>query len=152
MSTRREAAAWQRETNREKTRWEREDRARTFDHRREAYVAFYRAVSDYAQENWRYFTDVVIMRDSTKAEPQHDRAAEAYDLVLIYGSPQVRELANLARHHAMNFNRRVASPATQVGRDIGVLQDEVDKALMNLLVGIREELGVPTRAESQNSD
>ncbi|MFV8245675.1 hypothetical protein [Mycolicibacterium peregrinum] len=98
MSNRREAAAWQREMGREKARWAREDRARTFEHRREAYVAFYRAVSDHAQENWRYFTDVVVRGGSTKAEPQYVRAAEAYDLVAIYGSPQVRELANVARH------------------------------------------------------
>jgi hypothetical protein len=37
----RERAAWERETQRERERWGREDEARTFEERRDAYIAFY---------------------------------------------------------------------------------------------------------------
>src|SRR5262249_19217586 len=41
---RREQQTWDRERERERERWEREDGARTFEHRREAYVDFYTSV------------------------------------------------------------------------------------------------------------
>jgi hypothetical protein len=37
-SDRREASAWTRERQREQERWAREDEARTFEHRRQAYL------------------------------------------------------------------------------------------------------------------
>src|SRR3954454_22785344 len=40
-SDRRDDKIWQRERQREQGRWAREDRARTFEHRRDAYVDFY---------------------------------------------------------------------------------------------------------------
>lgn len=46
---RREAAAWTRERDRERDQWAREDAARTFDHRREAYLDFYVAVKELAR-------------------------------------------------------------------------------------------------------
>jgi hypothetical protein len=42
---RREQQAWEREREREKEHWGREDAARTFEHRREAYVNFYTSVT-----------------------------------------------------------------------------------------------------------
>ncbi len=41
-SDRREGLAWQRERERERQQWKREDALRTFEHRREAYVTYYR--------------------------------------------------------------------------------------------------------------
>ena len=46
---RREDKAWARDRAREHERWTREDGARTFEHRREAYIDFYVAVKALAR-------------------------------------------------------------------------------------------------------
>jgi hypothetical protein len=48
-SDRREASAWTRERQREQERWAREDEARTFEHRRQAYLDLYVAVKALAK-------------------------------------------------------------------------------------------------------
>ena len=53
-SDRREASIWTRERQREQERWTREDMARTFEHRREAYVDFYVAVKVLARMAYRH--------------------------------------------------------------------------------------------------
>jgi hypothetical protein len=49
-SDRREDRNWNREREREQERWAREDAARTFEHRRDAYSAFYEAVREMARQ------------------------------------------------------------------------------------------------------
>jgi hypothetical protein len=59
-SDRREASAWGRERQREHERWAREDEARTFEHRREAYMECYLAVKALASKAYDHgygFTD-----------------------------------------------------------------------------------------------
>ena len=44
IANRRERKNWDRERKRERERWSREDQARTFEHRRAAYVEFYESL------------------------------------------------------------------------------------------------------------
>jgi hypothetical protein len=56
----REDKAWARERGHEQERWAREDEARTFEHRREAYIDFYVAVKALARKAYDHgygFTD-----------------------------------------------------------------------------------------------
>ncbi|MGV0804813.1 hypothetical protein [Mycolicibacterium setense] len=143
MPNRRETAAWEREVKRERARCEREDRARTFEFRREAYVGYFRAVADESMESWQYIIDVHV--DGEERElPHHSAVQDAADLLVVYGSPRVRDLAEAARKKAWEFRREATKPDLDLGPEINQLQDRVDVALSKLLDAIRDELGVPT--------
>ena len=93
-SDRREEKTWQRERERERERWSREDQARTFEHRRDAFAAFYEAVNaDYMQVRiWREEHGSSL--DDDKVPDEWARATgEKMQLVQLYATPK---LANLA--------------------------------------------------------
>jgi hypothetical protein len=93
---RREEKAWARERERQRALWAREDEARTFEHRREAYIEFYVAVKamrtladDDAQlpDDWGEDAEEKLRRLQFYADRElADVASEAYDYAWAIGA------------------------------------------------------------------
>ncbi|MEU6997211.1 hypothetical protein [Nonomuraea sp. NPDC046570] len=89
---RRELKQWERERERERQVWAREDVARSYDHRREAYIEF-------MQEWERHFNMVYNARYSDSGynpEPDHDwmdSLQERYVAVQLFGTEPARKKA-----------------------------------------------------------
>lgn len=144
----RETANWNRELEREQARWAREDTARTFEHRRQAYVDFYQAAVDNKMQSWDYIVDVHIEGEPDRPIAGGGTLQEALDLIQIYGSPRVRDLAEKVKQECWRFRREAVREDLDLGPEINKLQDEWEAATTDLLDAIREELGVPNTGAS----
>lgn len=115
----------QQDARREALRWEREDVARTYDHRRAAYVAFITALESfhryYDSDEYQYRGDL----DNDDYRP----AQEAFGQVEIYGSKVAIHLALKALHELYGWSN-------QEGADNR-------RALTAYLNAVRSELGIP---------
>jgi len=92
LAGRREDARWQRERAREQDRWDREDSARSYEHSRAAYVAFF---TEY-NERWNAIA-LAQMQIGPGSEPLEDYLNGLYDLasqVEVFGT---REAGKAAR-------------------------------------------------------
>jgi hypothetical protein len=126
LATRREDARWERERARERDRWAREDTARSYDHRRDAYMAFFKTYN----ERWNAL-ETAWISSGVVNEPPEDFLAALYDLaseVEIFGT---REAASCAREaykalsaHAFANKRMPDEPLhlfqEQVRLDLGI--------------------------------
>jgi hypothetical protein len=92
---RREDARWQREREREQALWAREDAARSYEQRREAYVAFIKEF----QRLWHELTSVAITRGLADFDPSFDYLDSLYERLVqiqIFGTDEAANLAYAA--------------------------------------------------------
>jgi hypothetical protein len=134
----RERASWNRERERERERWAREDAARTFDHRRDAYVAFYESLREMAFTAYNHGMGLRAERElgewqlPTYQKLQHLR---------LYGAPHVVEAADAAYTAAWWWGDNAL-----FGQDNAEFyegQERFDAAESELLERIRADLAIP---------
>jgi hypothetical protein len=82
-NSRLESRRWEREHNRQHEIDSREDRNRTYEHRREAYVGFLRDMDRLI----RSFTDIV-----DPPEPSYDALWDLWAIVMVYGTPEAQRI------------------------------------------------------------
>ncbi|MCV7331330.1 hypothetical protein [Mycobacterium cookii] len=118
---------------REHAQWLREDEARTFEHRREAYVELYRRL--------RTLSSRIQELDENQPFPFEDWRDEIFEHfpdIAVYGTDKIVTLADLALDLVLTWAR-----AQSEGKQSGELEWRARKAVHGLLEAIREELGVP---------
>jgi hypothetical protein len=138
-SDRRETLVWERERERERERWTREDEARTFDIRRESYIAYYSALSV------RRSALSAAMRAPGPRNEVKQQISEidlelrtAYQAVQVYGSDAIRNLA-ADLYSATSSTYRTLNSIEASGPKIKALVNGAE----NFLEEIRGELGIP---------
>jgi hypothetical protein len=141
MANRRERQSWQRETDRERERWAREDQARTFEHRRAAYVEFYDSLR---KTGLRIHENGYGLSDEGTELPfgwQTDMWEKLQHLEL-YASPRVALLA----HETYDATYRWGDKARHDRLDGTYFENEEasDDAKGTLLEAIRADLRVPS--------
>jgi hypothetical protein len=138
-SDRREDNAWQRERRRERERWAREDEARTFEHRREAYVEFYESLKTMA----RLAYDHGFGFTGEPALPQDWHAATFQKLqrLSIYATPLVARAASAAYGAAWQWGHYAPydNPDDDVFHE---RQEAYDAAEIEVLQSIRQDLSI----------
>jgi len=132
VANHREDVRWRRERERENTTWGREDAARSYEHRRNAYVDFVKIFHD----RWRVF---VLAQEAAKVrngdndapidflEPLYDRLVQ----IQVFGTKEAEELAQNVLNTIANY----------VYHDINMPRD----VLKLLLSEIRRDLSIPDR-------
>jgi hypothetical protein len=116
FANRRERAAWKRDLEREEARWEREDQAKTFEHRRAAYVEFYeslRTMQDrvYTHASGNPYQDLPELEENWRLD-----GWEKLQLLELYATPRVSSLANEAYSATSQWGDE-----TQLGNDSPLL-------------------------------
>jgi hypothetical protein len=136
MANRRERESWQRETDRERERWAREDRARTFEHRRDAYAQFYYGLHTTLWHELDPGPDEIFPIGS------QIELLRMLWLLELYASQRVTQLARAAYEAAAQWGR-----ATRRSPSDDALTDDMHTAAFDatgaLLNGIRADLHVP---------
>lgn len=140
----RERASWERETQRERERWGREDEARTFEERRDAYIAFYAALDQtLARINLQFHPPP---HELTPFPQGWDYSMYAtLQRVEIYGS---ESLVAAARHAVEVISAWGGNVRPDPDDPDGVLHDEnlsyeAGGSQMTWIAAVRTELGVP---------
>ncbi len=134
---RREDARWQRERDREQALWAREDAARSYEHRRTAYVDFIKEFN----YRWNVSVEVEVeveveVQGFPNGDPPEDFFVPVYDLLTpieIFGT---REAAKLAREA---FQVLADRAFTKQGLPPDVLRPFQDE--------IRRDLSIPDRPD-----
>lgn|SRR5690348_10999263 len=142
FANRRERATWKRERERERERWEREDQLRTFEHRRAVYVEFYESLRDMQQrvyEHTNQFPDV----NPEIAEGWTVHAWEKLQLLELYATPNIRELANQAYVATAKWGQRAEPGGADEEFDNN--RDISENAKIALREAIRADLAVAIR-------
>lgn len=139
---RREQEAREHEVERERRQWAREDAARTFDHRREAYVEFYEALRGMALKAYLHGLGSHDPSLDDEMLPADWQAPTLHRLqhLRIYASPEVSVAATAAYDAAWRWGHE-----TRHGQDDAAFRDreaDYDDAEVALLDGIRRDLGV----------
>lgn len=139
-SDRREAIAWTRDRQREQERWAREDEARTFEHRREAYIDFYvavRALARTAYDHGYGFTD-----EGDLPEGWQDDAAAKLHRLDFYADRELASAASKAYGAAWSWGVYGKYDAPD---DPGFheRQQKYDDAELAMLVLMRNRLAIP---------
>lgn len=166
-ATKREMTNWERELQREKARWSREDKARAFDHRREAYVDFFEELGriqelvsifgageasgeDYFElgEDWRYAAWKKLQTVALYATPTvGPLALEAYDATAEWGDKASYGDGRQPLGDADDTENRQVSDSQQASlerkRQFSKRQELAEEAKSSLLMAIRADLGVP---------
>jgi hypothetical protein len=138
-ATNREDRARQLERERERERWEREDQARTFEHRRVVYEAYYEAVKAMALR-------VMQQASGPSAEPElepdwWEPSFALLNRLIIYGTPAVAEAAGAAYACARALGDRTRIGV--VGGGYQQMWDTYGQLENDLLHRIREDLQIP---------
>ena len=150
-SDRRETIAWERQREREREAWAREDAARTFDRRRDGYVALYKAangvVGEYVKAvSARLHAERLGREDVSSQEFSRKKGAalgEAIGQVTIYGSSAIVALS-------WEFATVMKEVRANLGRE-GMRR--ILRKNKELLEAMRDELGIPKGAiESPTSN
>lgn len=131
-----------REGDREQERWRREDEARTFDHRRDAYSAFYGSLQEMART--AYSHGMGLSDDTGDPALPIDWQMPTFRLLQqlrLYGTPSVAEAASHAYRAAWSWG----AEAVWGNDDEGFYerQERYDEAENRLLILIREALSIP---------
>lgn len=140
---RREDATFTRESERERARWLREDQARTFDHRRSAYIDFYESLRTMGVRvhNHGYgLSDECDEGDELPFGWHTDTWVKLQQLEL-YASPEVTTLANDA--YSATYGWGFGARHGQFGTTYHDDEDVADVAKDALLRAIRADLKVP---------
>jgi hypothetical protein len=136
---RRETTNWDRERTRERERWAREDEARTFEHRREAYVEFYESLRDMA--HMAYDHGMGLAERQQLGDDWQLPTYRKLQHLEIYATPAVKDAATTAYSAAWWWGHNAT-----YGKDNAQFyeqQEEYDVASSALLDAIRADLGVP---------
>jgi hypothetical protein len=137
---RREEKAWAREREREHEQWVREDEARTFEHRREAYIEFYVAVKALARKAYDHgygFTDEEELPEGW----QHD-AFEKLHRLEFYADRELASAAGEAYGAAWSWGHygKYDDPDDP---EFYERQERYDNAALAMLSLIRNRLSIP---------
>jgi len=155
QADKRENIAWARERERQQEERDREDRARTFEHRREAYLDFYVAVKALARTAYNHsygFTEPEL------AEGWQDDAFSKLHCLEFYAD---RELAALHRRHMARLGpgASTGSTTTLMNPDFDEREQRCDNAelvmvgLMRRRLSIREgDLELPPGYSDHSTD
>lgn len=135
----REAAQWERERERERERWKREDEARTFEHRREVYVAYFETIKRMAN-----LVDLASQERSGNYVLPDDWWRPAFDSLnqlIVYGTSTVAEAAGAAYACArvMGDELRLKGRSERC-KALGIKYGELES---DLLHKIREDMQIP---------
>ncbi|MDN4519602.1 hypothetical protein JN086_07515 [Mycolicibacterium austroafricanum] len=140
---RREDATFTRELARERARWQREDQARTFEHRRSAYVDFYESLRTMGVRVHNHGYGLSDECDEGEELPfgwQTDTWIKLQHLEM-YASPQVAELASNA--YSTTYQWGFGARHGQFGATYHGDEEVADVAKAALLQAIRADLNVP---------
>jgi hypothetical protein len=139
-SDRRETSAWARERQREHEGWAREDEARTFEHRREAYVDFYVAVKALAR--MAYDHGFGLIDEEELPEGWQDEAAAKLRRLEFYADRPVASAASAAYGAAWSWGvyGKYDDPDDP---DFHERQQKYDDAELEMLVLMRKSLSIP---------
>lgn len=137
---RREGKAWARDREREHERWAREDEARTFEHRREAYIDFYAAVKALARKAYGHgygFTD-----EPELPEGWQDDAAGKLHRLEFYADRELAAAASKAYGAAWSWGvyGKYDDPDDP---DFHERQQRYDDAELEMLGLMRNRLSIP---------
>lgn len=147
QASKRDAVAWQRQQR----QWERDDEARTFDHRRDAYVDFYEQLRDMALIIYNHGMGLSDEPDQVLLDglPEgfQSSAFRSLQRLQIYATDAVA----LAASGAYSTCWRWGSAATYGKDDDGFYarQEEYDQAAGALLGSIRADLKVPNEQKER---
>jgi hypothetical protein len=139
-SDRRDDLNWKRQRDREQQQWAREDAARTFEHRRDAYSAFYEALREMARQAYAHGMGL-----SDSDELPIDWQLPIYrklQHLRLYATPLVNDAASAAYNAAWRWGHNATHGVDDDG--FYLRQDEFDQAETELLAAIRDALSVPT--------
>jgi hypothetical protein len=146
-SDRREQLTWEREREREREVWVREDAARTFDLRRDAYVAFYEAVDRALGAVVAQYRDLAARRvERGGGELSADlfvAVFQSMEKVSIYGSKSVTIVARDMYETVSIFGNVLSKGKANVPKDIDEFQRGLRERIDNLLDVMRINLGIP---------
>lgn len=139
-SDRRETAAWERERQREHESWAREDEARTFEHRRQAYVEFSEAARTLARTAYNHcygFTEEPELEEGW----QSDAFAKLAQLQF-YADRAVVAAAFAACGGAWSWGQFGVHDAPDEP-SFSERQEKFDEAELELLLLMRKSLSIP---------
>jgi hypothetical protein len=146
QADRRDALSWERERKREEQRWAREDLARTFEHRRNAYVEFYESLRD--------TTFMIYNHKMGLSQPVEGQDEPPFDFQLptyrklqhleVYATPFVVQPAKDAYDAAWKWG--VGARFDQVDEKCAAHQQRYDELEIVLLDTVRMDLGIPVLA------
>lgn len=139
-SDRRESNAWAREREREREHWSREDEARTFEHRRQAYVDFYEAVKALARTAYDHgygFTEEAELPEGWQADAFAKLARLEF-----YADRRVATAASAAYAAAWSWGQygKYDDPDDP---DFYERQQKYDDAELEMLLLMRQSLSIP---------
>lgn len=141
MANRRERESWRRDTNREQQRWEREDQARTFEHRRVAYVEFFEALRRMQLAAYNHGMGLTAWDTREMPEGWHTEAFQRLQQLEFYASQDVSLAANIAYSETWTWGDQTA-----FGEDDGKFydtQEYIDDVTNRTLQAIRDDLRIP---------
>jgi hypothetical protein len=146
QSDAREKAAWQRERERERERWAREDAARTFDMRRERYVAYYGAADRYFEALFDRYRGLSF-EDSDSLDERRRQAwaamVAALETLSVYGSTNVLPLAVAVYNELNVLTNKLGQGKAVETEDLHQFWSAGRSKIQELLTGIRRDLGIP---------
>jgi hypothetical protein len=146
QSDAREKAAWQREREREHERWAREDAARTFDMRRDTYVAFYGAADRYFEALFDRYRGLPFEDPDSLDERRRQAWATlvgALETLSVYGSANVLPLAVAAYNELNILTNKLGEGKAVESEDLHQFWSAGRSKIQELLNGIRLDLGIP---------
>jgi hypothetical protein len=149
QASRREELSWLRERKREQERWAREDAERTFSDRREAYVEFYEALEDMALLIYRFGTgqsQESPINDGRLPDDFQLQAFRKLQRLRLYAITSTAEAGEKAYDAAWEWG-----DSTRFDDDNSQFYEyktEFDAARQQLQGAIRNDLGVPSTADS----
>jgi hypothetical protein len=142
----REKAAWHRERERERERWAREDAARTFDLRRDQYVAFYGAADRYFEVLFDRYRSLPI-EDSKSLDERRRQAwtamVGALETLSVYASDSVLPLAVYVFGELSILTNKLGDDEAVGTEDLQQFWSAGRSKIQELLSGIRADLGIP---------
>jgi hypothetical protein len=146
QSDAREKAAWRRERERERERWAREDAARTFDMRRDRYVAFYGAAERYFEALFDRYRGLPF-EDSESLDERRRQAwvamVAALETLSVYGSANVLPLVVAVYSELNALTNKLGEGKAVETEDLHQFWSAGRSKIQELLNGIRLDLGIP---------
>lgn len=140
-SDRREDQAWTRERERERELWAREDQLRTFEQRRESYVAFYEELRDMAGVAFTHGQNQVWGNESRLPDAFGETAYRTLQRLSLFAAPDVMKAADRAYWAASHYGQ--VDLARHGIEQVDIRMEEQFDTERELFEAIRIDLGVP---------